>query len=164
MQDKTWAGKILAAIWGGLGSIFKHVIEGAEKTFNELPQEQKDALKNGSGIMEIIKTMLTATPAEVRAAIQEQYPDLNEADLETGLFAIAHTFNLAPEENNLDDVIAKLQQHLQAATSNSIWDGILHTGSLLLAVALAPQGTIFGAIANLAEYVYRKYIQKDPTA
>lgn len=159
-MSKTFVGKILASIVGFFGSIFKHVIEGAEKTFNDLPEATKEALIHGSGIMDIIKSMLDSTPDQIRAAIKEQFPDVDEQALEAGLFTIAHAFGLAPEENNIDDCISKLQQHLINATSNNVWDGILHTGSLLLAVILAPKGTVFGAIATLGEYVYQKYIQK----
>lgn len=156
---KTFIGKLLAGIVAFFGSIFSHVIEGAEKTFDELPEAQKEALKHGSGIMEIFKSMLDKTPDEIRAAIKDAFPDIDEEALEAGLFTIAHAFNLAPEVGNLNDCIEKLKQHLKSATDNNVWDGILHTASLLLSVILAPEGTAFGAIAQLIEYVYRKYIK-----
>lgn len=160
---KTFVGKLLAGIVAVFGSIFHHVMEGAEKTFKELPPATQQALIHGSGVIDLINTMLTSTPAQIRAAIKEKFPDLDEAALETGLFTIAHGFNLAPEMNNLDDTIAKLQSYLKGISS-PVWDEIMHGAANILAVILAPAGTKFGAIAALMEYCYQTFIKKDATA
>lgn len=159
-QHKTFVGKLLASIVGIFGGIFSHVLSGAEKTFEQLPDAVKDSLIHGSGIIDIINAMLDNTAAEIIAAIQEKYPDVDIKALEAGLFTIAHGFNLLPEANNLDDVISKLQAYLKSL-KGVVWADISHSASLLLAIILAPAGTKFGAIANLIEYVYQTFIKKD---
>jgi len=159
MQNKTFVGKILAAIAGLFSGILKHVFEGAEKTFDELPDDIKNALIHGSGVMDLIGSMLDNTPAEIRAAIKEKFPDIDEAALESGLFQIAHGYNLLPEENNLDDVIAKIQEKLKSLNT-PVWDDIIQGMAKLIAIILAPEGTKFAVIASTIEYVYQKYFKK----
>lgn len=156
----TFFGKLLSEIIDLFGSIFRHVIDGAEKTFKELPKATQEALINGSGIMDIIKGMLDALPSEVIAAINQKYPNVDVSSLETGLFTIAHAFGLAPKDNDLNDVISQLQTYLKNVTDNTVWDSIFHTASLVLATVLSPKGTLFGALAQLIEYVYQTYFSK----
>lgn len=158
-MSKTFFGRLLADIASIFGSIFKHVIEGAKKTFDELPQATRDALIHGSGVMDVIKTMLTNTPDEILAAIKEKFPNIDPAALETGLFAVAHGFNLLPKENDLKDCIAVLQGYLSKLQGNT-WDTIMHSGAALLAVIFAPAGTQFGAVVSLLEYVYQTFFAK----
>ena len=156
---KTFFGKLLATIVTVFGSIFKHVLSGAEKTYNELPQETKDALVHGVGMIDVINRMTGSTPDAVRAAITQSFPDVNEAALEKGLFLIAHGFNLLPQENNLDDCIKLLQEFL-ASRDSSVWEDIIRSTSNILAVFLAPAGTKSGALSTLIEYVYQTFFQK----
>lgn len=158
-QNKTFFGRLLADIWGLLGGIFKHVIEGAKETFNKLPQETKDALIHGSGLMALLNSMLDKTPEEIMEAIEEEFPDLDIEMVETGLFEIAHTFNLAPKVSDLDDCIALLTTYL-STIKDTKWDAAMHTGASILGIILAPKGTKFGAIVSLMEYVYRKFFKK----
>lgn len=163
--NKSFFGRLLATIVTLFGSIFHHVLAGAEETWKSLPQDVQDALIHGSGIMALINTMLGSTVDQVRAAIQEQFPDVSEAALEAGLFAIAHAFNLAPKDGDLDDCIAQLQAYLAKQEQQStVWESIMHTASLTLATILAPNGTMFGALATLIEYVYQTFIKKDKNA
>lgn len=158
-KTKTFFGRLIESIVSVFGSIFHHVMAGAEKTFNDLPPEIKAALIHGSGVLDLINQMINNTPDEIRAAIKEKFPDINEADLESGLFTIAHGFNLLPQENNINDVIAKLQEYLKGLQGN-VWDGIMNGAAQMLAILLAPAGTKFGAIASLMEYVYQTYFAK----
>lgn len=160
MQHKTFFGKLLAGIVSVFGSIFTHVLSGAEKTFNELPEATKDALIHGSGIMDIFNQLSSGTPDEIKAAISAKFPDVDPTALEKGLFAIAHAFNLLPIENDLNDCILKLQAYLNAKTGN-VWEDIMHSASLLLATILSPVGTKLGALANLVEYVYQTFFKKN---
>lgn len=159
-QHKTWVGRALANIVGFFGSIFHSVMKGAEKTFDELPQETKDALIHGSGIMDVINGLLDGTPDEIRAAIAEKFPDVSPVALEAGLFAVAHGFNLLPNENDLNDCINKLKEYLKNLHGN-VWDAIMHAGASILAIVFAPAGTKFGAITSLLEWVYQTFIKKD---
>lgn len=158
-QHKTFFGRLLAGIVNVFGSIFKHVLEGAEKTFDELPEETKDALIHGSGIMDLLNKMVGDTPEAVRLAIKEQFPDVDEAALEKGLYTIAHGFNLAPKSDDLDDCIATLQNYI-STLNTPVWQGIMHAAASVLAAIFAPSGTAFGAIESLMEYVYQTFFKK----
>lgn len=152
----TFFGKILAIF----GNIFSHVFKGAKKTYDKLSPEEQAALLHGSGVISIINTEIGKTPTEIRDAILVAYPDLDETKLENGLFTIAHAFNLAPQENNIEDIIAKLQTYLSSLKGN-IWEGISHDLAGLLTIIFAPVGSKFGALISLIEYVYHRYIKKD---
>ena len=154
-MPKTFFGKLFEAI----GSIFTHVFNGAKKTFNQLSDEQKEALKHGSGVMALITQELGKTPAEIRYLILTQFPDLDVPKLEAGLFQIAHSFNLLPKENDLEDIIGKLQTYLESLNGN-FWDGITQAAANILAVFMAPAGTKFAAVASLMEYVYQTFFKK----
>lgn len=163
-MGKTFVGKILqdiASIVKLFGGIFKHVVLGAEETFNNLPDDVKQSLIHGSGILDIVNSMLDKTPDEIREAILEAYPDVNLPDLERGLITVAHTFNIAVTIDSLEDAIGVIKDYLKTKEQQStVWEGIMHTASLLLATILSPQGNLFGALSQLIEYVYRTYIKK----
>jgi hypothetical protein len=154
-MSKTFFGRLIALI----GSIFAHVLKGAEKTFNELTPEQQAALKHGSGVTALISQEAGKLPAEVHADILKTFPDLDEASLETGLFTVAHAFNLAPKANDLDDCIALLQAYLSTLTG-SVWEAITQGVAGVLSVIFSPTGTRFAAVGQLLEYVYETFFQK----
>jgi hypothetical protein len=158
-KDKTFFGKLIASVIGFFGSIFKHVMEGAEKTFNELPKETQDALLHGSGVMEFINTQVDALPEDVEAAILEKFPDLNMDSLKAGLLAVAKGFKLDVDENSLHDIVSKIQAYLKSLEGN-VWNAIVNGAANIVAVFLAPAGTKFGAIASLMEYVYQTFFKK----
>lgn len=159
MATKTFFGRLLADIAEFFEGLFTHVLSGAKKDFKDLPQEVKDALIHGSGIMDLIRRMTDNTPAEIRAAIQEEFPDLDIAKLEEGLFRIAHAFNLAPKVNDLDDCIKLLQTYL-STLQGEVWDVIMHTAASILGIILAPPGQKVGGLVSLMEYVYQTFFKK----
>lgn len=158
-KDKTFFGRLIASVIGFFGSIFKHVMEGAEKTFNELPKETQDVLLHGSGVMEFINTQVDALPEDVEAAILEKFPDLNMDSLKVGLLAVAKGFKLDVDENSLHDIVSKIQAYLKSLEGN-VWNAIVNGAANIIAVFLAPAGTKFGAIASLMEYVYQTFFKK----
>jgi hypothetical protein len=158
-QNKTFFGRLIASVVSFFGSIFKHVMEGAEKTFKELPQATQDALIHGSGVMDFINSQVGAIPADIEAAILEKFPDLDIKSLTSGLLAVAKGFNLNVDENSLPDIIAKIQAYLKSLEGN-VWDAIVQGAANIVAIFLAPAGTKFGAIATLMEYVYQTFFKK----
>lgn len=158
-QNKTFFGRLIESVISFFGSIFKHVMEGAEKTFNELPQATKDALIHGSGVMDFINSQVGALPQDIEAAILEKFPDLDIKSLTSGLLAVAKGFNLPVDENSLTDIIAKIQAYLKSLEGN-VWDAIVQGAANIVAIFLAPAGTKFGAIASLMEYVYQTFFKK----
>ena len=158
-KKKTFFGRLLAGIFSIFGGAFHSLLAQAEKTFNALPPDVQAALLHGSGVIAFISQELTALPEDLRAQILAQYPDINEAALETGLYALANGFKLNPVQGNLDDTIAKIQAYL-ATLQGTVWDGIVQGAANVLAVFLAPPGTKIGAITQLMEYVYQTYFAK----
>lgn len=158
-KTKTFFGRLIADVVSGLGNIFKHVIDGAKETFKHLDQDTKDALIHGSGILDLINRLSGQSVADVRAAIKEQFPDVDEAKLEEGLFKIAHTFNLAPKVNDLDDVISSLQTYLSTLEGQS-WEVIMHSAASILGIFLAPKETKVGGVVSLIEYIYQTFFAK----
>ena len=156
---KTFFGRLIANVWGALGSIFQHVMTGAEKTFNELPQETKDALIHGSGVLDFINKEIGKLPEEIEAGLLTTFPDLNVESLKAGLFAICKALNIQVDENSLPDMIAKLQAHITSLQGNT-WDAIMNGAANILAIFLAPANTKFAAVASLMEYVYQTFFKK----
>lgn len=154
-MSKTFFGRLLLII----GGVFTHLFQGAKKTYEDLPADQQAALQHGSGVIAIISQEVGKEPAEIRADIKAQFPDLDEASLENGLFTVAHAFNIEPKLNDIDDCISLLQTYLTTLTGN-VWEGITHSLASLLAVIVAPPGTKFAAVGSLIEYVYETYFQK----
>lgn len=158
-KNKTFFGRLIASVVGFFGSIFKHVMEGAEKTFDELPKETQDALLHGSGVMDFINSQVDGLPEDIEAAILEKFPDLDMNSLKTGLLAVAKGFKLDVNENSIHDIITKIQAYLKSLEGN-VWDAIVNGAANIIAIFLAPAGTKFGAIASLMEYVYQTFFKK----
>ena len=157
---KTFFGKLLADVWGIFGSIFKHVISGAEQTYNELPQATKDALLHGSGVLDFINTEVDMLPETIEAGILAKFPDLTADSLTAGLTLIAQAFKLDVANGDpIVDVITKLKAYLQSLQGTT-WDIIVQGAANLLAIFLAPAGTKAGAITQLMEYVYQTFFAK----
>jgi hypothetical protein len=156
---KTFFGRLIATVWGALGSIFQHVMTGAEKTFNELPQETKDALIHASGILDFLNKEVGKLPEEIQAGLLASFPDINIDTLKSGLFAICKALNIPVDENSVPDMITKLQAHISSLQGNT-WDAIMNLSANVLAIFLAPVGTKFAAVTSLMEYVYQTFFAK----
>lgn len=155
MKQKTFFGRLFAAI----GSMFVHVMNGAEKTFKSLPKEAQDALLHGSGVIEFINSNVGELPENIEAGILEKFPDLDTEALKAGLLAISKAFNLPVDENSLPDIIKKIQNYLSSLHGN-VWDAIVQGAANILAIFLAPKETKFAAISSLMEFVYQKFFKK----
>jgi hypothetical protein len=146
------------SIFTFIGHLFEGLFNAAKKAYNGLTPEQQTALQQGSGLVAIINNMITATPAEVRAAIQAKFPELDEKKLEEGLFGVAKAFHIT-ELTSLDDVIVAIQKHLESLQGN-LWEVASHAAASALAIIFAPPETKFAAIASLLEWVYQHFIKK----
>lgn len=158
-MSKTRVGLLLQHILQFVGSLLRHSLTGAEKDYNALSDEDKAALQHGAGVLKFISQEIGKTPAEIRAGILVEFPDLNEAQLETGLYTIAHAFNLAPEQSNLEDTIAKLQAYFTTLTG-PIWNQIVQTAAGIFAVIVAPKGSKLSTAVDLIKYVYLAFFKK----
>jgi len=142
-----------------LEKILPFLFKAAKREYDKLPQAEKDALQQGSGIFDIINTEVDKTPAEIRALIIAKYPTLDEAKMEAGLFEVAHTFNLLVEANNFDDLITKLKAFL-ASQQGAKWAAVVQSMANIAAIIFAPEGTIFAKVGMIMEYVYQHFIKK----
>lgn len=158
-QTKTRVGLLLQHILAIVGSIFQHTISGAEKDYNNLPEADKLALQNGAGIMTFISQEVGKGPDIIRQEILQEFPNLDEATLENGLYMIARDLNLSPNANNLNDTIAKLQYHF-TSLKGTAWDAIVQAAAAIFSVFVAPPGSQLQAAFNLVQYVYLTFFKK----
>lgn len=143
-----------------IGLFFVGLFNQAKKAYFKLSETEQNALVHGSGIVGIINSMTAEAPDLVREAILSKYPDLNIGILENGLFNLAHSFNLVPQSNSLEDIIAVLQGYF-AGLTGKVWAGISHSAAGILAIIFAPAETKFAKFAQLLEWVYQTYIKED---
>lgn len=149
----------LDKFFSAIGNFFSGLFKSARKAYNSLSDEQKAALLHGSGIIDIINASLDKTPAEIRELITTKYPDIPEALLESGLFALAHSFKLVPASNSLEDVIEAIKNHLKSLEGKT-WAVISHSLASALSVIFSPPETKVAAIVSLIEYVFQHLIKK----
>lgn len=158
-DDKGFFGKLIEKL-GDIWEWFEGLFDAAEKAWDKLDDKVKDALKQGSGIIDILYNTLDMTPDFVFAEIQKRFPDLTEEKLREGLdeLAIVSNIEITPD---LFQTIKNIQDYLATVVKpGSIGEGVLSTSAQVLAIALAPDKTPFAKIGMLIEYVYRKYIKK----
>lgn len=148
--------KLIAVI----GTIFKALFNSAKTVYNKLPDDVKDAMLHGAGIVDLINGMLDKTPAEIREAIQTQYPKLNVKQLEAAIISVLRTFNITDNINSLDDAIEALKNYL-ATHNGKAWANISHSIGTGLAALLAPKETKLATITSLIEFVYHRFVKKD---
>jgi hypothetical protein len=147
--------KLIAAI----GHFFRDLFDAAKKAYNNLSPDVQNAMLNGAGVISLVNSMLDKTPAEIRAAIQAQFPNLNETQLEQGLLTMLHTFNVAPNTNSLEDAIEALKNYL-STHSGGTWETVSHSLGVALAALFAPANTKLATITSLIEFVYQHFIKK----
>lgn len=150
MKSKTFFGKIIAF----LGHLFAGLFHVARQVYDSLPQDVKDALLHGTGVIEIINGMLDKSPSEIRAAIAAKYPNLNEPQIEAALISVLHTFNIIPKINNLEEAIQCLKDYLSTHNGGA-WAKVSHAVSVGLSYAFAPKGTKLAVITSTIEAVYQ---------
>lgn len=158
-MSRTKVGQLLHDVVHAIGSIFQHTLSGAEQDYNNLSPEDQEALQHGAGVVTFISQEIDKLPGEVRTGILAEFPDLDETKLEAGLYQIAKALNLAPEANNLDDTIAKLQAHFKSL-SGTAWDAIVQAAAGIFAVFVAPAGSKLSAAFDLVKYVYLAFFKK----
>jgi hypothetical protein len=140
-----------------IGHFFTGLFNAAKRAYNKLSPEQQDALVHGTGLISLINSMAESTAEQIRAAITLQFPNLDEAKLEAGLFQIANQFGLAP--TNIDEAIEAIKTKL-AGLTGKFWAIASHNAASIFAVFAAPIGTKVAAIVSLIEYAYQKFHKK----
>lgn len=145
-----------------LKSFIDHLLAGifneAKHLYNEMSHEEQEALKQGSGITQILKITIGKAPAEVRALIAKTFPELDEVTVEKILYQVAHAFNIEVRSNDLDGTISTIQTYLSLPHGN-LWDGIMHGLAVLFSLAFSKDSTA-DKIGMVMEYVFKKYVFK----
>lgn len=146
--------KVLKAV----GAFLAGVLNAAKKAFLSLTPEQQEAVKSGSGIMDMINKYLDETPGKVRELILSKFPDLKLPELEAALFRLSRLFNLG-DCKSADDVIDAIQNKIKTVEGID-WENISQAYALAMGIALAPKGTKIFQIVSALEWAYRKFFKK----
>ena len=142
-----------------IGQLFAGLFRSAKKAYEQLPPETKDAMVHGAGVIDLINSMLDATPKQIGDAIKTKFPKLDQQDLEKGLVSLAHMFNLLPKSNGLEDLVRSLQGYLKAHTGKT-WETVSHSLGVALSGIFAPGEKKIASFTLLIEFVYRTFIKK----
>ena len=146
------------SIFKKIGEFFASLFDAAKRAYENLNADQQAALQNGTGLINLINAMTTNTPAEIRAAIQKEFPSLDEAQLESALFSIAKTLGLGTY-GSVDDVINALRARL-ASLDGKEWATMSHLAASALSIAFAPKESKIAVITTLIEWVYQHFVKK----
>jgi hypothetical protein len=136
---------------------FTDLFSSAERTWHKLEPEAQKALVFGSGVIKEITDNIERTPDEVFDIISNKYPDLTKEKLEDGLEQVSAYLKL-PVDPDLTKTIQNLQQYF-STQKGKFWDGVRSTLAQVLSFSLAPQGTAWGLITSIMEWVFRKKVK-----
>src|SRR6478609_1811229 len=123
-EHKTFFGKI----FGWIGDIFT---KAAKEIWNSLSTEEQEALKSGSGIINVINEHLDETPAVIKENILKEFPNV---DLKS-LFDLAKELNLPLAGNEIEDAIAAAQVWLKSKEGTK-WENAASVAAQTLALIL----------------------------
>lgn len=146
------------SIFTKIGHFFAHLFNAMKRAYSNLSSEQQLALQQGTGLINLINTMVEDPAEEIRKAIHDKFPDLDEARLETALFEAAASFGLK-SINSIDDAIVAIKSHLASLTGKG-WAIASHTAASVLAIAFGPADTKVASVVSLIEWVYQHFIKK----
>jgi|GEM_PF-2160812 len=147
-----------------IGLFFTSLFNAAARTWANVSPEVQDALKQGSGILDIINKHVTESPDIVIRLIQHAFPNVDRESLLVGLRAVTEGLNIADGivDNDLNETVNRLQKYLSGLKSEraQFWAGISSLAAKLLALAFAPKGTKWATFEALMEFVYQRFIKK----
>jgi hypothetical protein len=156
----------LKTFFGKVGDFFSHIFDGAKKTWDKLEPAIQSAMVDASGIIAVINQKIDATPDELKALIQEKFPNLPLEKIEEGVRKAAEGVGAGVDatSGDLTHMLEVLQAKLQSvkAEDGSKWAGLSSLGAKLIAVALAPKGTKWGVFESLMEFVFRTFVKGKP--
>lgn len=145
-----------------IGNFFKEILGAAKKTYDKLPEDLKEALKKGSGILDILNKGEGKTGEEIEAEIYDKYPETDHTKLLDSVEKLLLGFNIDVElDDNIPVGLKKASDHLLKvkSKSNKLWAGISALGAKIIALANAPEGTFWSQLELLGEYVYQEFIK-----
>ena len=138
----------------------KNLFNTIKKEYQHLSDTEKQALQNGTGLVALINSMLDKTPAEIRLAIEQKFPNINEHVLESALYSLVNTLGLSVAGNSIEQSISAIKTKL-ASLHGKDWELISHTAASAIAVFFSPTETKVATIVSFIEWVYRTFIKKN---
>jgi hypothetical protein len=148
----------MSTIFSKIGHFFIGVFDAMRKAYAHLTIEQRAALQDGTGLVELINANLEKTPKQIRQLIAEKFPTLSSEKLELALFDIAQSFNLT-KADSIEDIIASIQAWLNGLEGQS-WAYVSHALASAFSILFAPPETKLKTIVSLIEWVFQKFIKK----
>ncbi len=142
-------------LWTWLSHWFLPVLHTAYTAYDNLPQEEKDALTHAVGFIQIVKTNLDATPEWIVQEVEGKYPQLHLPELEAAITSLLHTFNLSTGGiNSLEDGIKIAQDYIKSHAGKAL-DNVLHAMATTLAHLMSPSETPLVKITSIIEAVFQ---------
>lgn len=149
-----------------IGLFFKAIFDSAARTWKKVSPEVRDALLQGSSIVDIINRNAKESPDFVIELIQKAHPSLDRPTILAALKAVAEALNVANdivEKDELEEVLKTVQGHLEKVKEerSAFWAGLSSLAAQVIAFAFAPKGTKWATFVTLIEFVYQRFIKKE---
>lgn len=140
---------------------FKSLFNSMEKEFNKLEPSVQVAIKDATGIIQIISDNPETAPDEVLDIINSIYPYYDNKELHAALTDALHDANLIAGilDTSLIKTIANLQKYL-ASLDGLKWSTVIKNVRDLLAIALDPGATTWEKVALFGQWVYLRWFKK----
>lgn len=141
---------IFSTIFGGLWKLIKPLFESTENAFNDLPQEQQNAILNGAQVSQILKDNVGRGETYVKEVIKSRL-NLSQ-DVVDGLFdQLSKDLNYT---GLLDGIADKIGQGITDASHNALFDDIAKFASLFLGAGAVNWITLaLGAVTYAYHYL-----------
>jgi len=139
-----------------LESIFPFLFNALKRAWDNLTEEQQQAIINSGTIGQYIKNNLTALGGDLVALISNDL-NLPKEVVEATLIALAGKFGLTTEK--VDEAVAFLQKKAQSAASNEEWNGLFQTFLKAGAIILSGGAVDWLHLAlGIGEWAYQQFI------
>jgi len=154
--------KFLGNFLKKIGEIFASLTKGVEKVWDHYEPELQNAIKDGSGIVELINTQIDKTPDFIFSAIEQAFPHFTKEQINGFLAKVATDLNLL-ENGVVPDALTTIQNvvnYLKSHTGSG-WAKASEFIANTIALFLAPEGTLWNKIGTVMWWVYQTFIKKD---
>ncbi len=141
-----------------IGLFFKGLFNAAKKAYENLPEEQQQALLQGSGVIALINDMYDDAPDLIISAIREKFPNLPLDTVMAGINEALKGFGIDAGQT-LVGAIEKLKEKLHIGEGKT-WAATSEMAAKFFAIVVAPKDMKYARIAALMEYVYQTFIKK----
>lgn len=148
--------------WLGIvGAGFDKLERGAEKVWNHTEETVQEIQKDSATLVKILKDNPTATPEFIVAEIKKFAPTFDKEDnIEKGLQEVWKDFALASTQpQTWQQILLTLQLYFQSIEGAKLSKQSEFIASTI-ALALAPNTTVWNKIGTIMWYVYQRFVKK----